>query len=155
MTKNNWWRGAVIYQIYPRSFLDTNGDGVGDLLAVARLLYVGDLAAAAVGHAGLGNLAERDGVVVADVLGADDAGDDEVADFEVDAHLLPALDHQIAVGQDLGDDGGDGLGRRSNRGGWRVGNDSRGGTPIAARGATPTVGEASTAVPVRSSAGTW
>ena len=31
MTVQNWWRGAVIYQIYPRSFLDTNGDGVGDL----------------------------------------------------------------------------------------------------------------------------
>ena len=26
----DWWRGAVIYQIYPRSFQDTNGDGVGD-----------------------------------------------------------------------------------------------------------------------------
>ena len=26
-----WWRGAVIYQIYPRSFRDTNGDGIGDL----------------------------------------------------------------------------------------------------------------------------
>ena len=26
-----WWRGSVIYQIYPRSFLDTNDDGVGDL----------------------------------------------------------------------------------------------------------------------------
>lgn len=30
-----WWRGAVIYQIYPRSFKDTNGDGVGDLKGVA------------------------------------------------------------------------------------------------------------------------
>ncbi len=27
----NWWRGAVIYQIYPRSFQDHNGDGIGDL----------------------------------------------------------------------------------------------------------------------------
>ena len=26
-----WWRGAVIYQIYPRCFQDSNGDGVGDL----------------------------------------------------------------------------------------------------------------------------
>ncbi|MGV8930433.1 MAG: alpha-glucosidase [Brevundimonas sp.] len=29
-----WWRGAVIYQIYPRSFADTNGDGVGDLAGI-------------------------------------------------------------------------------------------------------------------------
>lgn len=29
-----WWRGAVIYQIYPRSFRDTNGDGIGDLRGV-------------------------------------------------------------------------------------------------------------------------
>ena len=32
-----WWRGAVIYQIYPRSFLDSNGDGIGDLPGVAKL----------------------------------------------------------------------------------------------------------------------
>ena len=30
----DWWRGAVIYQIYPRSFRDSNGDGVGDLKGV-------------------------------------------------------------------------------------------------------------------------
>ena len=29
-----WWKGAVIYQIYPRSFLDTNGDGIGDLRGI-------------------------------------------------------------------------------------------------------------------------
>ena len=27
-----WWRGAVIYQVYVRSFADGNGDGVGDLI---------------------------------------------------------------------------------------------------------------------------
>jgi len=31
-----WWRGAVIYQIYPRSFQDSNGDGVGDLRGIIR-----------------------------------------------------------------------------------------------------------------------
>ncbi|MBU1175315.1 MAG: DUF3459 domain-containing protein [Alphaproteobacteria bacterium] len=40
----NWWRGAVIYQIYPRSFQDNNGDGVGDLVGITqRLEYVADL----------------------------------------------------------------------------------------------------------------
>jgi alpha-glucosidase len=39
-----WWQGAVIYQIYPRSFLDTNGDGVGDLPGIIdRLDYVAGL----------------------------------------------------------------------------------------------------------------
>lgn len=39
-----WWRGAVIYQIYPRSFADTTGDGVGDLPGItARLGYIASL----------------------------------------------------------------------------------------------------------------
>lgn len=39
-----WWRGAVIYQIYPRSFRDTNGDGIGDLKGVVQGLdYIASL----------------------------------------------------------------------------------------------------------------
>lgn len=34
----DWWRGAVIYQIYPRSFQDSNGDGVGDLAGIVQRL---------------------------------------------------------------------------------------------------------------------
>ena len=34
----DWWRGAVIYQIYPRSYQDTNGDGIGDLSGIAQRL---------------------------------------------------------------------------------------------------------------------
>ena len=34
----DWWRGASIYQIYPRSFADANGDGTGDLAGVRRRL---------------------------------------------------------------------------------------------------------------------
>ncbi|HEY8593792.1 MAG TPA: alpha-glucosidase family protein [Devosiaceae bacterium] len=33
-----WWRGGVIYQIYPRSFQDSNGDGIGDLEGMTRRL---------------------------------------------------------------------------------------------------------------------
>ncbi|MDR5865493.1 alpha-amylase family glycosyl hydrolase [Halomonas koreensis] len=40
----DWWRGAVIYQIYPRSFMDANGDGIGDLQGVIeRLDHVASL----------------------------------------------------------------------------------------------------------------
>ena len=39
-----WWKEAVVYQIYPRSFMDSNGDGVGDLNGItSRLDYLKDL----------------------------------------------------------------------------------------------------------------
>ncbi|GAA4970422.1 hypothetical protein GCM10023205_39980 [Yinghuangia aomiensis] len=44
-----WWRDAVFYQVYPRSFADADGDGVGDLPGItARLPHVRDLGADAV-----------------------------------------------------------------------------------------------------------
>ncbi len=40
----SWWRGGVIYQIYPRSYQDSNGDGIGDLLGIVqRLPYIASL----------------------------------------------------------------------------------------------------------------
>ena len=44
-----WWRGASIYQIYPRSFADSNGDGIGDLPGIAAHLdYIASLGVDAV-----------------------------------------------------------------------------------------------------------
>ncbi|AZM79278.1 glycoside hydrolase family 13 protein [Streptomyces sp. KPB2] len=45
----DWWRDAVIYQVYPRSFADSNGDGTGDLEGIRqRLPYLRDLGVDAV-----------------------------------------------------------------------------------------------------------
>jgi alpha-glucosidase len=42
--RTDWWRDAVIYQVYIRSFADADGDGVGDLPGIrSRLPYLADL----------------------------------------------------------------------------------------------------------------
>lgn len=38
MDKIRWWQSGIVYQIYPRSFQDSNGDGVGDLAGISRRL---------------------------------------------------------------------------------------------------------------------
>ena len=38
MTSRAWWKEAVIYQVYPRSFMDSNGDGIGDLQGIISML---------------------------------------------------------------------------------------------------------------------
>ena len=48
-SRRDWWRGAAIYQIYPRSFADSNGDGIGDLPGItAHLEHVASLGVAAI-----------------------------------------------------------------------------------------------------------
>ena len=42
--QTEWWKDAVVYQIYPRSFQDSNGDGIGDLRGIIqRLDYIRSL----------------------------------------------------------------------------------------------------------------
>ena len=42
MPGREWWRDAVVYQIYPRSFQDSNGDGVDDLKNTCCIAVFGD-----------------------------------------------------------------------------------------------------------------
>ena len=47
-----WWKESVVYQIYPISFMDSNGDGIGDLRGIiSKLDYLQDLGVDEIGRA--------------------------------------------------------------------------------------------------------
>lgn len=93
MTESKWWRSAVIYQIYPRSFADSNGDGMGDLDGITtRLPQLAELGIDAIWLSPFMTSPQRD------------AGYD-VADYcDVDPIFgsLPDFDKLLETAHDLG-----------------------------------------------------
>lgn len=93
---NEWWRGGVIYQVYPRSFADSDGDGVGDLPGVAaRMDYLADLGVDGVWLSPFFTSPMRDfGYDIADYTDVDPIFG-TIADF--DAMLARAHDHGLKL----------------------------------------------------------
>jgi alpha-glucosidase len=90
----DWWRGAVVYQIYPRSFCDSNGDGVGDLKGVIdKLDHVASLGCDAIWLSPFFTSPMKDyGYDVADYRGVD-----PLFGSEADADALIAKAHALGL----------------------------------------------------------
>jgi alpha-glucosidase len=90
----DWWRGAVVYQIYPRSFCDSNGDGVGDLKGVIdKLDHVASLGCDAIWLSPFFTSPMKDyGYDVADYRGVD-----PLFGSEADADAMIAKAHALGL----------------------------------------------------------
>ena len=99
-TGEPWWKGAAIYQIYPRSFADSNGDGVGDLPGItARLDYVASLSVDAIWLSPFFTSPMRDfGYDVADYCGVDPVFG-TLAEFDALVERAHALDLKVIIDQ--------------------------------------------------------
>ncbi|OHV08667.1 glycoside hydrolase family 13 protein [Kushneria phosphatilytica] len=98
MTQQAWWRSAVIYQIYPRSFMDGNGDGLGDLPGIVdRLPYLARLGVDAIWLSPFYRSPQADaGYDVADYRDVDPLFG-QLADFDAMLKQAHALDMRIIV----------------------------------------------------------
>ncbi|MEG3182080.1 alpha-amylase family glycosyl hydrolase [Sphingomonas sp. LT1P40] len=97
---NEWWRGAVIYQIYPRSFADSNGDGIGDLPGItARLDHVAALGVDAIWLSPFFTSPMRDfGYDIADYCGVDPIFG-TLADFDILVARAHTLGLKVIIDQ--------------------------------------------------------
>lgn len=95
-----WWKGAVIYQIYPRSFADSNKDGIGDLKGITeRLDYVADLGCDGVWISPFFTSPMKDfGYDVADYCGVDPIFGTQ-ADFDALVDRAHALGLRVMIDQ--------------------------------------------------------
>jgi alpha-glucosidase len=95
-----WWKGAAIYQVYPRSFADTNGDGIGDLPGITeRLDYVASLGVDAVWLSPFFTSPMRDfGYDVADYCGVDPVFG-TLADFDALVRRAHELKLKVIIDQ--------------------------------------------------------
>jgi alpha-glucosidase len=95
-----WWRGAAIYQIYPRSFADTDGNGIGDLKGItAKLDYVASLGVDAVWLSPFFTSPMRDfGYDVADYCAVDPVFG-SLADFDALVKRTHSLGLKIIIDQ--------------------------------------------------------
>ena len=95
-----WWKGAVIYQIYPRSFQDSNGDGIGDLRGITqRLEHVVRLGADAIWISPFFTSPMRDfGYDIADYCGVDPIFG-TIEDFDALVARAHALGLKVTIDQ--------------------------------------------------------
>lgn len=101
-SNHDWWRGGVIYQVYPRSFADSNGDGIGDLPGItARLEHIARLGADAVWLSPFFTSPQKDfGYDVSDYRGVDPMFG-SLADFDALVARAHALGLKVMIDQVL------------------------------------------------------
>jgi alpha-glucosidase len=98
--RQDWWRGATIYQIYPRSFADSNGDGIGDLPGITgKLDYVASLGVDAIWLSPFFTSPMQDfGYDVSDYCGVDPIFG-TLADFDALVEKAHALGLKVLIDQ--------------------------------------------------------